>query len=108
MANLTTRGLGGPGNIVSFGFGGSVFIVTFPLGVTIDINSDVLRVFDVDSETTRDFLIVAHSEDRGSLLAKELTSEVMRMMGLETEVIRSTDIESIIRMDDELISEVER
>ena len=78
----------------------TAFIIGLKLGVTINIDSEVLKVFDVESNVTRDFLIIARDEAGTSLFAKELGSEIMRTMGLESEVIRTVDIESIVEVVD--------
>lgn len=98
MANLVTRGLGSSGNIVSFGLGGFVFEIEFPLGITLEIDSEILRVIDVDSGLCRDFLIIARADDGTNLLGYELSSEVHKDLNLNTQVVRSIDIESIIEI----------
>ncbi len=77
-----------------------ILILGFVLGITFEVDSEVLRVIDIESDTCRDFLIIARTDDGTNLLAQELTSEVIRTMDLNTQVVRTLDIESIVELDE--------
>ncbi len=94
---------------LSFGMWGKVpkvLILGFVLGITLEVDSEVLRVIDIESDTCRDFLIIARTDDGTNLLAQELTSEVIRTMDLNTQVVRTLDIESIVELDDNVLDEL--
>ena len=74
--------------------------ITLSLGVTLEIDSQVLRVMDVASLVCRDFEIIEVGEDN-TIRAREIDSEVTKKMGLKSQVVRSLDIESIVEMDEE-------
>lgn len=89
---------------LSFGMWGKVpkvLIIGIPLGITLEVDSEILRVISTDSNICRDFLIIARTDDGSSLLVQELTSEIIRTMDLNTQVIRDIDIESITERDEE-------
>ena len=83
-----------------------ILILGFVLGITLEVDSEVLRVIDIESDTCRDFLIIARTDDGTNLLAQELTSEVIRTMDLNTQVVRTLDIESIVELDDNVLDEL--
>ena len=96
-------------DILSYGMWGKipkVLVLGIALGVTLNVDSEVLRVVDIGSGICRDFLIIARTDDGTNLLAQELTSEVIRIMDLNTEVVRTLDIESIVELDDNLLDEL--
>lgn len=79
----------------------TVFIIGLPLGITLEVDSEVVRVMSIDGITCRDFLIVASTDKANSFFAKEMTSEIIRNLDWKTQVIREMDIESIVEIDDE-------
>ncbi len=78
----------------------TAFVIVVPPTFIIEIESEVLRVMNVDGLTHRDFLIIGRDDTGTSFLAKELISGVIKTMDLNTQVVRSTDIESIVEIDD--------
>ena len=78
-----------------------LFEIEFVLGLTLEIDSDVVRIFDIDSQTCRDFIIVARDDSGSSFLAKEMTSGVIRNLDLETQVVKSIDILSVTEIIDD-------
>lgn len=77
----------------------TAFIIGLPLGVTLEIDSEVIRIFDVNSETCRDFLILAR-DDGNSLFTKEIISGVYKNFDFKSEVFMSYEIESIVEVED--------